>query len=237
MIKAVLFDLDGTLLSMDQDHFISEYLKALAAHLAPRGYDPTEFSKAIWKGTGAMIKNDGSRLNEKVFWEVFSALFPNRDISADLPYFDEFYEKKFDSVRDIVSHIDPDAIRAVAHIKKKGLRTILATNPLFPSVATEKRIRWAGFEPCDFELFTSYENSSYSKPNLDYYREILEKTSLSPSDCLMVGNDVSDDMVTKELGMKVFLLTDHLLNREGADISVYPRGSFSDLIDYVDTLI
>lgn len=235
-IKAVLFDLDGTLLSMDQDHFIETYLKMLAAHLAPHGYDPKEFAKALWKGTGAMILNNGEKLNEAVFWDVFTKLFPDRDLSADIKYFDEFYETKFDFVKDVVVKDEPLSRETVDFVKAKGLKVALATNPLFPSIATEKRIAWAGLDPEDFEFFTTYENSSYSKPNLDYYRWVVARLGLSFEECLMVGNDVSDDMVSEKLGMKVFLLTDNLINKEGADISVYPGGGFKELQNYIDSI-
>ena len=36
--------------------------------------------------------------------------------------------------------------------------------------------------------------------------------------------------------MKVFLLTDCLINRENKDISVYPHGSFDELIQYIEAL-
>ena len=235
-IKAVLFDLDGTLLSMNQDHFIECYLRGITAHLAPYGYDPALFAKALWKGTSAGIKNNGEKSNEKVFWEVFSSCFPDRDFSEDIKYFDEFYAEKFDSIRDKVVKDEPMARKAFEHIKAKGLRTVLATNPLFPAVATEKRISWAGFAPSDFEFFTTFENSSFSKPNLEYYKWVAFKMGLSPEECLMVGNDVSDDMVAENLGMKVFLLTDNLINKDCADISCYPQGSFADLINYVDSI-
>jgi len=235
-IKAVLFDLDGTLLSMDQDHFINTYLGAIAEYLAPHGYDPKLFIKALWRGTDAMIKNNGEKLNEEVFWDVFSSLFPDRDIKEDIVFFDEFYKTRFDSIREKVARDEPLARAAVDHIKAKGLRTVLATNPLFPSVATEKRIAWAGFTPSDFEFFTAYDNSKYSKPNLDYYRWVVSETGLSPEECLMVGNDVSDDMVAEKLGMKVFLLTDNLINKDNCDISRYPHGSFADLIEFIDTI-
>lgn len=235
-IKAVLFDLDGTLLSMDQDYFIETYLKMLAAHLAPHGYDPVAFSKALWKGTGAVIKNTGERLNEEVFWDVFSSLFPDRDLSSDIKYFDEFYATKFDSVKDIVVKDEPLSRETVDYVKSKGLRVALATNPLFPSIATEKRIAWAGLSPDDFEFFTTYENSSFSKPNPDYYRWVVSKMGLSFEECLMVGNDVSDDMVARELGMKVFLLTDNLINKDGVALCEYPNGSFRELMNYIDTI-
>ena len=118
-------------------------------------------------------------------------------------------------------------------LRDKGIKLILATNPFFPAVATESRIRWAGLEPDDFILFTTYENSSYSKPNPDYFRDLMKRTGLDPKDCLMVGNDVDEDMVASETGMKVFLLDICLINRNDRDISRYPRGDFDALEVYL----
>ena len=103
----------------------------------------------------------------------------------------------------------------------------------FPSVATQTRIRWAGLLPDDFEFITTYENISYCKPNPDYYREVLKRVGLKAENCLMVGNDVGEDMVSEILGMKVFLLTDCLINKSGADIAWYPHGGYDDLRDYL----
>ncbi len=235
-IKAVLFDLDGTLLSMDQDHFIKTYMGELASYIAPHGYDPKAFCEALWKGTGAMVKNNGEKKNEDVFWDVFSSNFPGMDVKRDIDYFDEFYMTRFDSIKDKVSILEPMTIKAVETAQEKGLRVILATNPLFPSIATEKRIAWAGFKVSDFEFFTSYENSTYSKPALGYYEEVLSKAGLCAEECLMVGNDVSDDMIAEKLGMKVFLLTPRLINKDNTDISVYRNGGYNELIKYIEAL-
>ena len=63
-VKAIFFDLDGTLLPMDQELFVKTYLKYLAVKMAPHGYESEKFMKAMWNGVGAMIKNDGSVTNE-----------------------------------------------------------------------------------------------------------------------------------------------------------------------------
>lgn len=233
-IKMVLFDLDGTLLPMDQDVFIKSYFGRLAAKLAPHGYEPDQLFKAIWAGTGAMIKNDGKKRNEDVFWDTFVSIFGEK-VREDLPVFDEFYHNEFSGVQKDCGY-DPRAAKIVQHIKESGLRVVLATNPLFPAIATRNRIRWAGLAPEDFELYTTYENSSYCKPNPDYYLEILRKVGVNPEECLMVGNDVTEDMVAGTLGMKVFLLTDCLINKNNADISAYPHGSFEELEAFLGTL-
>lgn len=230
-IKTILFDLDGTLLPMDQDIFVKDYFGRLAKKLAPIGYEPEKLIKAVWTGTMEMIKNDGSCANEEVFWKTFTSIFGEKAYD-DIGAFDEFYRTDFGKVQSVCG-FNPKARETVSKIKELGLRTVLATQPIFPSVATEQRIRWAGLEPEDFELVTTYENSSYCKPNLDYYREILDKIGCEAEDCLMVGNDVGDDMVAESLGMKVFLLTDCLINKSGEDISKYPNGSFDGLLNYI----
>ena len=230
-IKAVLFDLDGTLLPMDQDKFIKAYITGLAEYMVNFGYNPTEFVSTIWAGTAAMLGNDGSVTNEDAFWRAFKIVYGGKVID-DIPHFDEFYRTTFDAVGELCGK-NPKAVEIVKMLNRSGYRVVLATNPLFPSVATEARIRWAGLEPGDFEYFTTYENSSYCKPNLLYYREIIEKLGLDAAECLMVGNDVDDDMVAAELGMKVFLLTDCLINKNNTDISRCSYGDFDRLMAFI----
>ncbi len=50
----------------------------------------------------------------------------------------------------------------------------------------------------------------------------------------MVDNDVNEDMVAETVGMKVFLMTDCLLNKSDKDISRYPKGGFADLLKFID---
>ena len=147
----------------------------------------------------------------------------------------EFYRNEFNQVQEVCG-FESMAAQIVHSLKDRGYRVVLATNPLFPAIATQNRIRWAGLQPEDFEYITTYENSHYCKPNPDYYREILEQLHLQSEECLMVGNDVGEDMITQQLGMKVFLLTDCLINKQNVDISVYPHGSFDALRRYIDTL-
>ena len=234
MITTILFDLDGTLLPMDQEVFVNAYFSGLVKAMAPYGYDPALLTKAIGTGTLAMIRNDRSPRNETGFWQTAKAVF-GRDIQVDEPLFLHFYENEFQQVQSVCGK-NPQASETIAAIRAMGYRTILATNPLFPPVATYSRVRWAGLNPQDFELITTYDNASYCKPNLDYYREILERQGLKAEECLMVGNDVSEDMIAKELGLQVFLLTDYLINREDEDISAYPNGSFPEMLAYIKSL-
>ncbi len=234
MIKTVFFDLDGTLLPMDQDAFVKDYFGRLVKKLAPYGYEPENTVKAVWAGTKAMIKNDGSVFNERRFWETFP-ICTGKDALADLYLFDEFYEKDFPLVASSCGYTEK-AAQAIEIVKEKGLNAVLATNPIFPAVATKHRMRWAGVNAEDFLYFTTYENSRYCKPNLSYYQEILKNTGLKAEECLMVGNDVGEDMVAKKIGMQVFLLTDCLINHTNEDINAYTHGNFDELLEHLKAL-
>lgn len=233
-LKLVLFDLDGTLLPMDQDVFVKSYFKGISSYLVNYGYEPKKLIESIWLGTNDMIKNDGTKTNEEAFWNRFELIY-NRDVREDEPHFQEFYVKHFDEIKNVCGY-DSLAKETVIKLKKMGLRVGLATNPIFPSIATEKRISWTGLKYSDFEIFTTYENSHYCKPNLRYYEEILYKLGVTPSECLMVGNDVNEDMIAEQMGMKVFLIKHSLINKYDKDISKYPQGDFNDLLEYVKKL-
>lgn len=230
-IKAVLFDLDGTLLPMDQDVFVGAYFKGLATHLVPCGYESNKLIKAVWAGTEAMIKNNGEKTNEAVFWDVFTSVFGEGALE-DIPHFDKFYSEGFPKIKAVCGY-DERAAEIVGMLKAAGLKVVLATNPIFPAIATETRMGWAGLNPSDFELYTTYENSIHAKPDLAYYTDICNELGVRPEDCLMVGNDVDDDMVAEALGMQVFLLTDCLINKKGTDIDKFPHGSFDELKQYI----
>ncbi len=234
-MKTVLFDLDGTLLPMDQEAFIKAYFGGLATKLVPYGYDPQKLIQAIWTGTEAMIRNDGQCTNEEAFWKG-SAKVLGEGFRKDEPIFDDFYNNEFRFVSTSCGFA-PQSAQIIAMLKEKGCRLILATNPIFPAIATHGRIQWAGLRTEDFQLITTYENSHYCKPNPAYYREILGKIGEDPQNCLMIGNDVTEDMIARELGMEVFLLTDCMINKSGKDIATYPNGDFSALRAFLEERI
>ena len=233
-ITTVLFDLDGTLLPMNQDAFIKAYFGGLARRLAPHGYDPQKLIDAIWQGTAAMIKNDGSRSNEELFWQGFEIAY-GKPARQDDELFAAYYREEFDNVSSSCGYT-PMAREIIDTAKACGLRVALATNPIFPAMATERRIAWAGLSTSDFELYTTYENSRFCKPNPAYYLDIMQTMGVTPEECLMVGNDVVEDMVAQTLGSRVFLLTDDLINPKNVDISVYPHGSYTELLDFIKNL-
>ena len=234
-LKAIFFDLDGTLLPMDQNEFIKAYLGGLVTTLAPCGYDPEAIGNALWASTRAMMKNDGAISNEQVFWNSFCATLGD-GVRAEESRLAKFYESDFHNIKDVCGYT-PLAREIIDCVHAAGIRVILATSPLFPKVATYGRIEWAGLSPDDFEYITTYENSSYCKPNPTYYTDLMGKMGLSPEECLMIGNDVGDDMVAQDIGMQVFLVTDHLINRQNRDINDFRHGDLNALCEFIKEII
>ena len=234
-MNTVIFDLDGTLLPMaDSELFVKIYFEAMVMKLKPYGYAEEDLIKGIIAGTKAMLDNDGSIINRERFWNTFKVIFGQDAIKLE-PVMIDFYNNEFIAAKKTTS-VDPLAKDIVQKLKTKEYQLILGTNPLFPNVATYNRILWAGLSPDDFTFITTYDNSSFCKPKLEYYKEILKTIGKEPYECIMIGNDVGEDMVARHLGMDTFLLKNCLINRNDEDISEYKQGNFNDLLDFINSL-
>lgn len=232
-MNTILFDLDGTLLPMDVEEFTHRYFGLILQTMNEKGFDGKMILDAILSSTKAMILNDGKKTNEEVFWENFTSL---SNLSKDLmePHFNDFYEHVFDQID---SHVQSKNMKqAVNILKEKNYRLILSTNPLFPRIATLKRIQWAGLDPNDFDYITTYENSSACKPNLAYYEEIIDKLDLDIKECMMVGNDVQEDGILEKIGIPVYLVSDYLLNRNNQKITTFDITDSDAFLKYVQNL-
>ena len=232
-IRHILFDLDGTLLPMVQDEFVRFYMPLLAKSYMEQGVsiDPKKFIGSVWAGYEAMVKNDGSRTNREAFWSYIDKDLPVPAKESERIAL-SFYGDAFNQAACTTSPT-PVADQIVKAARARGLKTYLATNPVFPRCATLNRIRWAGLDAEDFRVITTYEDCVYCKPNPKYFQAILEQFDLDPSKCLMVGNDAQEDGAAAKLGMPVFLLTDCLIQRgRNADPS-WPQGSFPELLGWI----
>lgn len=228
MGKTILFDLDGTLIPANTEEFIKDYMVSLADYVA--NYFPKElFMKSLLVSTDAVVSClDGSLTNQEVFMKNF--LEQSRLKLEDVtPIFDEFYATQFPLLE---KHIKPSNLsRAVVETAiNQGRRVVIATNPLFPFSAVLERMRWVNIDDIEFALITSYENSCYTKPHVQYYQEILNNLALEPQETIMIGNDMQEDMVASELGVRTYLVEDYLLNRSNKQqYRVDQQGSFEDL--------
>jgi HAD superfamily hydrolase (TIGR01549 family) len=195
MLKAVLFDLDDTLLVNDIDRFLPAYFKAISKFAASL-MDPQHFMQILLACTEKMIQStDTAVTNRSVFWQAFHELTGRHGEETE-QYFEQFYRTEFPKLAGLTK---PQKIARplIRSAQKAGLKVVVATNPLFPPLAIEHRLKWAGLPSTDmqFDLITTYANMHSTKPQVTYYQEILEKIQVQPDEALMVGDDWENDIV------------------------------------------
>ncbi|MBQ7765605.1 MAG: HAD family hydrolase [Lachnospiraceae bacterium] len=233
-MKAILFDMDRTLVPMDEEMFIKTYFGGLARKLCPVGVEKDPLIAAIWKATGGMIRNDGNHTNYDIFWNVFA-----EELKVDAAPFmeasDAFYRQEFYDVKKVTGE-NPLAAEAIKAAREAADYVVLASQPIFPMAAQLARASFVGLKKEDFDMITAYETECYAKPNPKYYEAICKRLGVEPKDCLMIGNDEKEDMyAASQAGLNCYLVTDHINAREE-----YPwdglRGTFKDMIEMLKTL-
>jgi FMN phosphatase YigB (HAD superfamily) len=227
-IRAVLFDLDDTLLENNMDRFVKEYFGLLTPHMAHL-VPPENFISALLHATYAMIKkSDAVITNRETFIENF---FPRvgQTVEEMMPLFDDFYAVHFGKLRSL-TRPNPSARVAIQAVFDTGCDVVIATNPIFPETAIRQRMEWAGISDFPFKLITSYEVMHSAKPNSSYYMEILERIGRSPDECIMVGDDWGNDIVpATKARLQVFWVNTMTDSMNGLDSSA--RGTLAEFKD------
>ena len=226
----ILLDLDGTLLPIDMDYFLKIYFKSLTEEFSDLE-EKEVFIKILMSATEKMIKNTGEKTNEEVFKDAFFSMLEVDNQERVMERFDEFYDNKYPELKNKLD-LKTNSPELIKLFKKANKKLVLATNPLFPKKAIIERLKWTGIDPADFDYITCYEEMHHAKPNPEFYREISNKVGFNPENAVMVGNDLKEDVIAKETGMKAYLVTDFITNE---DSSLKPdwEGSITDLIEIV----
>lgn len=205
MVKAVLFDLDGTLLPNDEKLFGKLYFTSFAKKMAEHGYDPETFVNGMMYAAKMMIDNDGSKTNLEAFKEGFIKA-TGRDIIKDEDIVNDYYENEYKSCLEALDK-DNDALECVKECKRKGLIVILASNPLFPKIAYNNRMIYNDLLESYFDEITSYDLYHFAKPNPNYYKEILSRHNLKPEEAIFFGNEPELDIIgASKAGIKSYLV-------------------------------
>lgn len=227
MIEALLLDLDGTLLDNDIQAFLPVYLARLSRSMAP-WVEPDRLVPQLLASTQAMLANeDPARTLRQAFAGDF---YPSLDTTEDAlaARFEAFYRDEFPKLQPQTAQ-RPAARTLVREARAAGLRLAVATNPLFPRIAIDHRLSWAGVPSDDglFDVVTSYENFHSAKPKLAYYAEILGHLGVAPSRAAMVGDSPPDDLApARALGMAVF----HVSPEPDPD---YPGGALDQVAGWL----
>jgi FMN phosphatase YigB (HAD superfamily) len=205
-----LFDLDGTLLAADEHEFMHVYFGEIAHALD--GLVPAEGLAGNILTATARMQADTSpeRNNLAKFRSEFQLLYPDVDQDAVWDRIMQFYATTFDNVRRVMKPNEP-LHRSVDYLRSRGHRVLLTTNPIFPQIATYKRIAWAGFAPDAFAYVSTMENCTSCKPSAAYWRHVIAAMEVDPAHAIAVGNDCTEDMSAHALGIQTYLVTDYAI--------------------------
>ncbi|MHA2226946.1 MAG: HAD family hydrolase [Candidatus Hodarchaeales archaeon] len=204
-ITTLLFDIDNTLLILDEQEFIKIYCSLIHRYFQKELSDLNKFVKFFLASTQKMIDKEPSHLDN------FSKFALDLESKIGVPHteiinrFSIFYQNEFEQVCRIM--IPAEGVFPLLTFASQYYLIVAATNPLFPSVANQRRLSISGLDRFSWEEITSAEHYHFSKPNIEYYEELLEKLGKKPSECIMVGNDPINDMIAGELGIHTFLVT------------------------------
>lgn len=194
-LRAILFDLDNTLLSNPIETFTRAYFSTLTGYLADL-IPPQRLLAELLTATEVMNANDGrGPTNAEVFANAFYPAIGHARDELE-PVFRRFYREEFPKLRPLTKQ-RPAARPLVQWAFDAGLKVVIATNPIFPRLPTEQRLEWAGLPVTEFDyaLVTSYEDMHATKSHPAYYREILARIECRPNEALMVGDHWEWDVV------------------------------------------
>lgn len=235
MIKLLMCDLDNTLLPLHtQEKFVDIWFRDVARKFREHGLNPSVALNAMNDGCRAMIFNKSEKLNIDVFYEVASerSCYTREELE---PVMDDYYNTTFDNVREIARE-NPFAPEIARLMREKSEHAVIATMPMFPLTACDKRLSWVGLSASMFDLVTTCDYSSACKPNPKYYQEILDDFGVRPSEALMIGNDVREDMEPcEQLGIDTFLVTDNLITHN-LPYSRFRQGNYPVLIEFLKSI-
>ncbi|MBM4444685.1 MAG: HAD family hydrolase [Chloroflexi bacterium] len=205
MLRAVLFDLDNTLIHYSEREFFERYVVGVMGHFADI-MPGNMFIDKLLRGTQSLLRNNGEMSNADRFLETFCA--DHGALRGEIwARFMKFYDTEYERLRSLAT-VSPEVRDVFLRLRQNDVKLVIASNPIWPLAAQSARLTWAGLGDLRFDLITHIENTTYCKPNLEYYQEICGMIKETPEACLMVGNDPVNDMIVARIGMKTYLVTD-----------------------------
>ncbi len=238
MIRAILFDLDETLLDLNLEAYVwtfSSQRVRLVSRIA--GIAPPGVAVPYWRALTEML---GPRTDS-----LTNAAFLNRRFSqaSGIPVDDP-------EIADCIAFFDAEVFNPLARASKTiggrprrgahallemcqrlGLVTALATNPTFPGALTRERMAWAGISDYPFAHVSTMENSARTKPWGRYYTEVCAAIGVAPEQCLMVGNDPRNDIARDNIGLRTCYVG------EGHPSKAFWRGDLVRLAAFLPFLV
>lgn len=226
-MRAVLFDLDDTLLENNGDLFFEAYLDALARHVESWIPRAKLLDAAMVAGAAMVAAHHPERTNEQVLLEALPSTLGVDPVRFEAQ-FRRFEQGDFRGLGPPwrAHPWVPDLVRTVVD---RGIAVVVATSPIYPLPVIEERMRRAGVRDLPWSLVTSWDRMHSTKPSPSYFEEIARLLGLAPDQCVMVGDDFFQDIVARRIGMHTYFVGQPL---PGLDTG--PGGSLREIIEWLE---
>lgn len=225
-----MIDLDGTLLDIEVTFFLGPMVEAMHGCFEDC-LDRKTFKNGLFMGIEAIMTSPRlqGQTNQDGFTDTFSRL-AGVDPVIVKERFDRFYDEIFPGLNGYARPRE-GASSFVEAADKKGYRLVLATNPIFPTNAVMERLKWAQVDPDLFEFIPGLETMGSCKPQIAYFKDLAQRLDIETGNCLMIGNDVQQDLPASDAGMGTFLVEGQVVDRGTGGFEPDARGGFGDLAE------
>lgn len=195
MIKAVLLDLDNTLIHNRDSDFVTAYLQSLDRHFHEH-HGIKSVAEAVLAGLRLPKRRaDDVRTNHAVMLNHLSLAVQRSPSELDSA-FGEFYRREYPALKECTQALGDLPARLIRSLRDRDIAVVIATNPVYPAAAIEQRMQWAGLphDPDTYALVTHAENMHYAKPDLAYFAEIIARVGVEPDEAVMIGDNPHNDI-------------------------------------------
>ena len=203
MIKAVLLDLDSSVLD-DPDHqFAATFRRAFAQRLEEQtGAKSADgiFQRAIQKLNG---RRDIVLSNDEVMTSSIAA-----DVNASVSDIQPLYQSSYEQTRGDASAA-PDARQLVEALLDQGLAVAIVANPIYREAVVVQRLQWAGLGDfiASFAFLCASEYMHFAKADPAFYAELIARIGIEPDEALLVCDNRQNDVLPAEtVGLHTWLL-------------------------------
>lgn len=208
MIKAVLFDMDDTLLDINLTAFMTRYVADVSHILsAISGRPALSFGLPFARSYLALAseRRKDSLTNLAFFFREFERLSGVPVSEPAIVDAVTYYERELLprlSGGLVAARPMEGGLAAIERVDDLGLTCALATNPSFSEACIRVRMGWARIDDAPFARVSHMGNSTRLKPSAGYYEEFVSALGLAPEECLMVGNDARRDFSHPDVGLR-----------------------------------
>ena len=185
MIKAVIFDLDGTIVNNIPFHAQAflEFARDKNTHLT----------------VGEYYRKIQGRINKEIIPTLFGKKLSKEKIKKYASEKEAIYRRLYQNVIPM-----PGLFDLFKKIKERGLKLALATSA--PSENVDHVLGKLNIKDV-FDAQVNGDHVNKGKPNPEIYLKTLEKLGVEPKECLVFEDSIPGIRAAKAVGMKVVAIT------------------------------